>query len=209
VAEPAPIGGSLGRLSDMIRDRGGFTDPAPTEVLPWETGRRSARWAQICPPVFAAATVDDLDDMLRPAVDGWVTDPAGNLLFLGALGVGKTHAALAAARARWDRGDDVTFWPTVELFDALRPDGGATVADLTGVDLLILDDLGVEKPSDWTSERLYAVVNRRWMNRLPIIATSNLEPAGLAGVLGGRTWSRLIGGDTVVLGVGGIDRRRR
>jgi DNA replication protein DnaC len=46
--------------------------------------------------------------------------------------------------------------------------------------LVVLDDLGREKASDWTGELVYALVNARYENRLPTLVTSNLSPAELA-----------------------------
>jgi DNA replication protein DnaC len=75
------------------------------------------------------------------------------------------------------------------------------------VELLLIDDLGTERANEWTGERLYAVVNRRWLADLPTIATSNLEPEQLEEALGERTYSRLVGG-ALVLRIAGQDRRR-
>lgn len=45
--------------------------------------------------------------------------------------------------------------------------------------LLVLDDLGRERISEWTGELVYAIVNDRYESRLPTIATSNLSPEEL------------------------------
>lgn len=45
--------------------------------------------------------------------------------------------------------------------------------------LVVLDDLGREKVSDWTGEIVYALVNARYENRLPTLITSNLSPSEL------------------------------
>lgn len=46
--------------------------------------------------------------------------------------------------------------------------------------LVVLDDLGREKSSDWTGEIVYSLVNARYENRFPTLVTSNLSPADLA-----------------------------
>lgn len=46
--------------------------------------------------------------------------------------------------------------------------------------LVILDDLGREKTSDWTGETIYALVNARYEAMLPTLVTSNLTAADLA-----------------------------
>lgn len=60
-------------------------------------------------------------------------------------------------------------------------DAAVTVRELRRhPDLVVLDDLGREKVSDWTGELVYALVNARYENRLPTLVTSNLSPAELA-----------------------------
>ena len=43
----------------------------------------------------------------------------------------------------------------------------------SSVDLLIIDDLGKEKPTEWVLEKLFLIVNNRYNNYLPIIITTN------------------------------------
>lgn len=187
-------------------------DPDEPDWFGPVTDARLLRWSSRCPDRFIRATLDDLDPVIGDPVTGWATNPAGrNLVLCGGVGTGKTHAALAAARHRWlDAGDDVLFRPVVELLDELRPGAETDVLpDAMGVDVLVLDDLGAERPTDWTAERLFAVVNRRWMDRRPVIATTNLDPPGLRAAIGDRTYSRLMLDGAVVVGVTGNDRRRR
>jgi len=165
---------------------------------------RDAGWERVVPARFVGARADDLDD---ESLLGWLTTPTRNLVLLGPVGAGKTHAAAALARVVYDAGRVVAFWPVVALMDALRPDGPARAAELVAVDLLVLDDLAVEKPSEWTTERLDLIVNGRWLDGRPTIVTSNLTPENLARALGERVWSRLVG-DALVYRVPGKDRRR-
>ena len=46
-------------------------------------------------------------------------------------------------------------------------------------DLLIIDDLGKEKVSEWTLEKLYYVINSRYEDCLPIVITTNYDPEKL------------------------------
>lgn len=171
---------------------------------------RQQRWHATIPGRFAWAQLDDFTGEVADELRSWSRDPAGrNLVLLGAVGTGKTHAAIAAVRAAHDAGLDVAFWPLVELLDALRPGSDAgTFADLADVDRLIVDDLGSERATDWTDERVYALINRRWLEQLPTVATTNLEPEQLREALGPRVYSRLVGNDAVVLRLSGPDRRR-
>lgn len=161
------------------------------------------RWRANAPARFRNVTLADLDEETRATVATWLAT-VPNLLVTGPVGVGKTHAALAAAREYWladTRGRDYAFVPCVELLDNLRPnvenrqlglwDSEPWIDHYVRVDLLVLDDLGGEKASDWTAERLYLIVNRRWLDRKPTIATTNLTPTELKEQLGERTYDRI------------------
>ncbi len=186
-------------------------------------------WREAIPSRFLHADLADLTDQppkLQAELAEWAADPRGrNLLLWGPVGAGKTHAAVGACRpAHFERSQDVLFQPVVELLDALRdemnvPGQGFAGAEARDVDVLLLDDLGGEKPSDWTAERLYAVVNRRWLEQRPVVGTTNLPltdrsaPEGYTGpvledVLGARTFSRLVGNGALVRRLSGPDRRR-
>lgn len=177
--------------------------------------RRAATWARAIPNRFLWAQLDDMADQPAEVVDAladWSTNPDGrNLLLLGPVGVGKSHAAVAAVRAQHhDRGAEVRFFPVVELLDLLRPGGPeGALYDLADCDLLVLDDVGSERATDWTAERLYALVNRRWLEGRPSVCTTNLDSTELATAVGPRVFSRLVGNGAVALRLTGPDRRRR
>lgn len=199
-----------------IAARKGSAEPASTapDEMPAVdlAGRRAAYWRDRVPSKFLWANLGDLDRETAAIVAEWTVDPRGrNLVVLGPVGVGKTHAAYAALRGQVvDRGMALARWSVVDLLDALRPSNDhAPVAweHVANVDRLLLDDVGAEKPTEWTSERIYALLNARWEEELPTVATSNLAPTALAAHLGERAFSRLVGG-AVVVELNGPDRRR-
>lgn len=174
---------------------------------------RARRWSAVCPSKFLDATMDAVHRLHPPAgaaATAWAEHPRGrNLVVGGPVGVGKTYLALAAARLRHDAGEDVWFVPMVELLDALRPNGDpAALSAAMDVDVLVLDDLGAERPTDWSAERLYAIVNRRWLEERPTVVTTNLAARELRAEVGDRIYSRLMG-DVVTIGLTGDDLRRR
>ena len=126
-------------------------------------------------------------------------------------GNGKTMLAIATAYAVWNN-NRVTgrFWPVVELLARFRATfsagGDASFAqlerELQAVPLLILDDIGAEKGSEWTRERLFALIDHRYREMLPMIVTSNVPLAQLED----RVASRLRGGGVVAV-FSGPDRR--
>ncbi|MGJ3237702.1 MAG: ATP-binding protein [Anaerolineae bacterium] len=109
-------------------------------------------------------------------LDGW-------LLLEGAYGCGKTHLAAAVGNARLQRGDMVLFITTPDLLDHLRasfaPDAELSYDQsferLRDVGLLIIDDLGVENPSEWAKEKLFQLLNHRYSYRKPTIITTNRD----------------------------------
>lgn len=174
------------------------------------TEQATARWETFAPRRFLHADQTSLVDR-GPAgvtVAEWAVAHAGrNLILVGPVGTGKTHAALAAVRPAVEAGADVRFWPTVEFLDELRPGRGDHVLQAAmGCAVLVLDDLGVERATEWVMEQLYAVVNRRWMDALPTVVTSNAPtPEELAEE---RMRSRLTGSGAVVVKLTGHDRRK-
>jgi DNA replication protein DnaC len=62
---------------------------------------------------------------------------------------------------------------------------------LQSVELLILDDLGAEKSSDWVSEKLFEIIDYRYNQELPMLVTTNLVPEELKKQIGARNFDRL------------------
>jgi DNA replication protein DnaC len=182
------------------------------------------RWSLVCPRRFLDVSMEwvaaEHGQEAHDRLIAWGrSDPTPNLVLLGPVGTGKTGTSLAACKeAQMERGEGVLFLPVAELLDRLRPGGPEHELDrLCVAPRLIIDDLGSEKPTDWTAERLGVVINRRWLEERPTIVTSNLPPTSssanfdgvsLEDVVGERTFSRLVGG-ALVLELSGEDRRRR
>jgi hypothetical protein len=72
--------------------------------------------------------------------------------------------------------------------------------------VLLIDDLGIEKQSDWTEETLFGIIDARWRNCRPTIVTTNLTPLELRNTVGSRVYDRLKDGATA-LTIPGQSRR--
>lgn len=72
--------------------------------------------------------------------------------------------------------------------------------------LLIIDDIGAERMSEWVNERLLSFITERVNNKLSTIYTSNLSPDELRYRSGGRLASRVLGYSTEIH-ISGADRR--
>lgn len=231
---PDPSRPDLAAALDQLQARHAtaLLEPVPEDPdldlggMPDHLGRHLGQmWREAIPSRFLHAELGHLTEVppkVRADLEDWAARPRGrNLLLWGSVGVGKTYAAVAACRAaHFERSQEVMFKPVVELLDELRPDGlPCAMAEARDTDVLLLDDLGGERPTDWTAERLYAVINRRWLEERPVVGTTNLPltdkvaPEGYTGpvledVLGARTFSRLVGNGAVVRRMAGPDRRR-
>lgn len=142
-----------------------------------------------------------------------------SLLLLGPTGTGKTHAAFGALRALAEAGMPHLSWLAVSeanlLSEARGLDGTGDLAVglYSGTALLLIDDLGTAKRTEFTVETIRRVVDYRYANNLPMIITTNLElEASQPGALdlptavGERTASRLAEMTTPVV-FAGADRR--
>lgn len=78
------------------------------------------------------------------------------------------------------------------------PDGIDPLPDLCRAGLVVLDDFGREKPTEWATERLYVLINHRYNHRLPTIVTSNFTPQQLADRGYGPHISRLVEGTKLI-----------
>jgi DNA replication protein DnaC len=110
----------------------------------------------------------------------------GNFLVLaGPTGVGKTHLALAIAWEWFEDGFSVLFVRVDDLLDQLRlgyDDNTyhGRLEELRRRSLLVLDDLGAEHTTDWAGEKIDRIVDWRYVNRIPLVVTTNAKSEDLA-----------------------------
>ncbi|MCV2458258.1 ATP-binding protein [Streptomyces sp. ICN988] len=137
-----------------------------------------------------------------------------SLLLAGVTGAGKTHQVYGAVRTLVEAGIAVRWRATTaaDLYANLRPrPGHDTERELETVSrypLLILDDLGAAKASEWVEEVTYRLINRRYNLVLPTLITTNLAMRDLREHLGDRVASRLAE-MTARITFEPVDRRRR
>ena len=166
--------------------------------------RRSWWWTRRVPVRFTDARLDALRPSQDPdgKVRGFLDGSAPTLLLVGDTGVGKSYAAYAVGHAavadhRWTIGGTVG-----ELVDKLRKDqgdgGGQMFTDLIGADLVIFDELGVERGTEFSLEMVQRIVDERWRNKLPLVVTTNLNAEQIADRYGARLLDRILDGAVIV-----------
>ncbi|KND38295.1 ATP-binding protein [Streptomyces acidiscabies] len=217
-------GGALDRMARILAARG--IDPAAVAALPDEPEQVSALEALSAgmPPRYRAASAD------HPQVLAWAREVARealapsigarrqvatgpSLLMAGVVGAGKTHQAYGVVRTFVEAGIGVRWRATTaaDMYADLRPRPGVDtereLAAISRCPLLILDDLGAAKATEWTEEITYRLINRRYNHMLPTLITTNLAIKDLRAYLGDRVASRLKQMTTQV-GFEPVDRRR-
>ncbi|MFD9428495.1 MULTISPECIES: ATP-binding protein [unclassified Streptomyces] len=207
--EPQTLGeGTLDRMARILAARN--IAPAAVAALVDEPEPFSplAALSAGMPPRYQAAVADHPQVLAwaREVVEAAVAPSRGarrqvttgpSLLMAGVVGAGKTHQAYGAVRQLVQSGVGVRWRATTaaDLYAGLRPrPGGDSERELAAVSrcpLLIIDDLGAAKASEWVEEVTYRLINRRYNHMLPTLITTNLAIKDLRAYLGDRVTSRL------------------
>jgi len=105
----------------------------------------------------------------------------GWMMLQGGYGSGKTHLAAAIANFAVSMGVPTLFLTVPDLLDALRFAYGAEDTtfeerfdQIRNAKLLVLDDFGTQNATGWAQEKLFQIVNYRYINKLSTVITTNL-----------------------------------
>ncbi|AIV61952.1 ATP-binding protein [Burkholderia pseudomallei] len=120
------------------------------------------------------------------------------VIFSGIPGTGKTHLAVAAAMVVMQSGTAL-YINALDLVrmvrDTWRRDSdvteGAVLHELSTVDLLVIDEIGVQYGTEGEQVILFDVLNRRYRDMMPTILLTNLGVKGMKEFLGDRSFDRL------------------
>lgn len=229
MAEPVTLRAAMDSFHKWLRARGIDPDaplPETDQLDQAEQTRHAITYTdQHTPARFTGAIADnpDITQWADQVIARARADSAANvsvfvrrgpsILILGPTGVGKTHQAYGAMRRIAEAGVR-TRWialTAADLYARLRPrhgiDSETEFRAIADAPLLMVDDLGAAKTSEWVEEVNYRLINWRYDRVLPTVFTSNVLPKELKVALGERVASRLVEmADRVTLK--GEDRRR-
>ena len=133
---------------------------------------------------------------------------SGNLLFMGGTGLGKTHLSLAIAKTVVEHGFGVVYVPAQRLCSNLelehfsREGGNEFYKKYSECDLLIIDDLGAEFPTQFTVAAIGNLISERLCRKRPTIISTNLGANELKIKYSERTASRLLGDYKAIMFIG-------
>lgn len=171
------------------------------------------------PKRYMGKSLDNFDQTWQPKafkvaegyLRGWnsLAHAGRGLIFVGGVGTGKTHLAFAILLELLNRGIRGMAATVPDLMDDLRPKHGETsdrqmkqIETLKTIDLLLLDDLGAQRNTEWVTERLFIILNARYNNMLPTVITSNEKLEDLEATPG---WRRIIDRIVEMCGVVVVD----
>lgn len=172
-------------ISDKAMRQVSFEDAEPTKEL-----EKAKRYVQSWEKVYKAGA---------------------GLLFWGNTGVGKTFTAACIANALIDRGIPVMMTSFPRILNS-GFDKSDIVENLRRYPLLVIDDLGVERSSEYAMETVYYIVDERYKSSMPMICTTNLSIEELrnpADVTHKRIYERILEMCTPILFSGESKRKAR
>ena len=144
---------------------------------------------------YQNAKYEDVPQKIRELFEKIPQTKKGIYIY-GELGTGKTHIAYALK----SKTKFVRVFNTTELLRSIRNDFNRLAYEKDHLEIeamdypgiLILDDVGSEKISDWVMETFYLIINKRYNHMLPTIITSNLPITDLSERIGDRITSRIV-----------------
>jgi DNA replication protein DnaC len=210
-AQPCPTCGGYGylRVSRLT------TDPLFGQLEPCDTcgvvalrilarmDHVSALRGRALTQFFTNFNLDGPAAPARPAFNAallFAREPRGWLVIHGPKGSGKSHLAAAIANHLYAQRAPFLYTDVPDLLSASRLEVGASkrgeflpsrlLDDVKKLRVLLLDDLGAERWTEWAEERLFLLFNYRYREMLPTVVITNVDPHTLPGRISSRLGER-------------------
>ncbi len=153
----------------------------------------------------SASYSSDVPKGIKDVIESWPSGRKGLYIF-GPVGTGKTHIAYAIAKEIDSRGGAVMVYSAAELLLLIREgfrddheeetdrdiDPSKLYKILNFKGILVIDDIGGEKMTEWVAETFDLIINKRYQNAIPTIFTSNFSLGELQRRVGDRIPSRIV-----------------
>lgn len=147
------------------------------------------------PKRYEKVKYEDVPEKIREMFEN-IPNTKKGLYIHGNVGTGKTHIAYALML----KSNNIRFYNITSLLRRIRADFSRQPYEKEHLEediietnsLVIIDDIGSEKMTDWVAETFYHIINQRYNSMKPMIFTSNFEIKDLAERVGDRTASRIV-----------------
>lgn len=168
----------------------------------WRSSGEAGDYNKIIPLRFESVDYEKLELNIKKIFEAMKESRKGLYIF-GKVGTGKTHIVYALYKQCQKLKFKCRFYNSIDILDKIKDDyRNSDVYNLKSIldykGLLIIDDIGAEKITDWVLETFYRIVNQRYENMLPVIFTSNFSLDELADRLGERIPSRIVGSCEII-----------
>lgn len=137
-------------------------------------------------PTFQNAKAFETCSGYAKNFDSVLSSNRNGLFITGECGVGKSHLAFAVANSLIKKGYSVIAMTMIDLLLKLKSSFKSEIQTEEEIlkiyedcVLLVIDDLGKEKPTEWALQMIYTIVDRRYNAKKPIIVTSNFNASEL------------------------------
>lgn len=150
----------------------------------------------------ALENIEDVVDYCHSYIKNFKNE-SQNILFYGKPGVGKTFLVNCIAKELIENAFSVIYLSAIQLFDMLSDESfkngksnayrNVSLSEILNCDLLIIDDLGTEMPTSFTTASLFNCLNERLIRHKSTIISTNLEAADISKNYTERIFSRASG----------------
>jgi DNA replication protein DnaC len=153
-------------------------------------------------------------DAEKEVICEWMKNPKFFFLLLGSTGTGKTYLSAALLNYFFDQGDEIYYINSRHFFQAIQEaikmdqNQYGAIKKFIDQDILILDDIGAGRTTEWQQEMLLELIDGRSESSKPTIITSNLSLENIDKTFDFRVHSRLAAKRNLILQRWDKDRRQ-